>query len=80
MRDRLTTYLKILQLNFMLLIDNFVAERFSIYEAHYNIVGFNAPFETSGLMTMQSPANALLGEWLKVIEEGNDDFWNELNK
>ena len=64
----------------MILVDNFVAERFSIYESHYNIVGFNAPFETSGLMTMQSPANALLGEWLKVIEEGNDDFWNELNK
>lgn len=62
----------------MLLIDNYVAERFKIYEAHYNIVGYNAPFETSGLMTMQSPANALLGEWLKVVEEGNDDFWNEL--
>ncbi len=62
----------------MILVDNYVAERFNVYEAHYNIVGFNAPFETSGLMTMQSPANAVLGEWLKVIDEGNDDFWNEL--
>lgn len=62
----------------MLLIDKYVAERFNIYEAHYNIVGYNAPFETSGLMTMQSPANALLGEWLKVAKEVDDDFWNAL--
>ena len=66
------------QLNLLILIDNFVAERFSIYEAHYNIVGFNAPFETSGLMTMQSPANALLGEWLKVTDDVNDNFWEKL--
>ena len=68
------------QLNLMILLDNFVSDRFSIYEAHYNIVGYNAPFETSGLMTMQSPGNALLGEWLKVTEEENDDaFWKEVS-
>lgn len=67
------------QLNLMILLDNYVAERFSIYEAHYNIVGYNAPFETSGLMTMQSPGNALLGEWLKVTEEEDDTFWKEVS-
>ncbi len=31
-------------------------------------------------MTMQSPGNALLGEWLKVTEEENDDvFWKEVS-
>lgn len=65
------------QLNFTILVDNFLARGFEIYEPHYNIVGYGSPFETSGLMSMQSPANALIGEWLKTGDNSEDDkFWD----
>ena len=69
------------QLNFSILMDNYIAERFKIYETHYNMVGYGAPFEKSGLITMQSPAYSLLSEWLKdgVNNMEEDNFWNKVN-
>lgn len=70
------------QFNNRPLTDNYDIEQFSVYDPHYNVVGYDKPFASSGLMTMQPPANTIITEWLKdgsedaSIEE-SDAIWRE---
>lgn len=68
------------QLNFRPLLDLWEIREFSIYDPHYNIPGYGKPFDTSGHMSLQAPANEIIGEWLQDKEEVNiedDKIWAE---
>ena len=67
------------QLNFRPLLDIWEIRNFSIYDAHYNVPGYDKPFDTSGHMSLQAPANEILGEFLKDDSEleGTDYIWEE---
>lgn len=71
------------QLNFRPLVDLYEAREFSIYDSHFNIVGYDKPFCTSGHMSMQPPANSVLSEWLCAPEETPtevDLIWKEFGR
>ena len=58
-------------------MDLWEIREFSIYDPHYNIPGYDKPFDTSGHMSLQAPANEIIGEWLgdDSEEDGEDLIW-----
>lgn len=70
-------------LNFTILNDILMTEEFEVYSPHYNIPGLNRPYEISGNLTMQGPANQIMMEYLRdkrEVEGSDDDFWNKYLK
>ena len=63
-------------LNFTILNDNLLTEELEVYSPYYTIPSLNSPFDISGSLTMQGPANGVLLEYLKdTNDDGTDDFW-----
>jgi len=66
------------QYNFIILNDNLLADQFEVYSPYYTIPTLNSPFDISGSLSMQGPANTILMEYLKDKEDsGSNDFWTE---
>ncbi len=70
-------------LNFTLLQDNKITREFEVYSPYFTIPSLNKPFDVSGNLSMQAPADMNMSNYLKNKEpdEGDDsDFWEEMAK
>ena len=69
-------------LNFTILNDNLITEEYEVYSPHYTIPSINSPFNISGSLTLQGPADSVMVEYLKDKESKGDDkeFWDEYLK
>lgn len=63
------------QLNFTPCWDKLLADEFEPYAPHYNMTTINSPYDISGTVNMQGPANLVLSEYLKCDDDipGNTD-------
>ena len=53
-----------MEFNITLLLSNFLAEQAKTFEAHHNVFDGSKPYSISNLVTLLSPANAILSDAL----------------
>lgn len=68
------------ELNVMILLDNYMADLFKTLKPYYNIPDMSKPFSVSGNLTLLSPANNILSNYLSDRTEypSVDTIINEL--
>lgn len=52
------------QLNYLLLLDNYMAELVKTLQIHHSVPGTSEPYDISGLLTMDSSADAIINNYL----------------
>lgn len=61
------------QLNYTVLLDNYLADEVSTLDTYYSVPGLGKPCEVSGNLTLDKPANAILTNYMRDNDNGGSN-------